>query len=459
MSRLPSTRYKAISWAMFPAVLFAWASTVRAQSHLDSMRSGETSVESVRSAYMGGRNKEAVVLADQAISQMASTEATGPVVAELHFWRGASLRRLARHEEALVALDTAHRLGLRIPELHLERALSRRVLKQEHQAEQDYQEAERLLPPDDERRFRFAERWKQESKEEPTFQLSVTPQLGYDSNIFGLEKDAPLVSGNLKEESLYYGLVLAAKYFIVRSDTQLLALEYRNQARAYAQERDFNYTDNVFSGIARQPFLEWADIEVRGSLGEAFSDGEGHLRTTRTVAPAILFHFSPAVQARLWGDWTDADYYVSDIPNEQDRDGVITRAGLVFGMDLGGGWSVAPHVGIAEYDTDGADYDHRDWVVGVALTTAQYVGCVFAPSVSYTRAEYGNLNSVVGFAEKREDRIWRFALTVTVRELEKVIGYAPSITIAFMDHSSNLAPYVYKRWEPRIEMTVVALSF
>lgn len=459
MNRISTTRYKALFGTMFAIVLFASTNTVSAQSHVDSMRSGETSVESVRSAYAGGRNKEAVVLADQVLSEMASTESSGTVLAELHFWRGASLRRLDRHEEALVALDTAHRLGLRIPELHLERALSRRALKQEQRAEQDYQEAERLLPADDERRFRFAERWKKEMKEEPNFQLSITPQLGYDSNIFGLEKDAPLVDPDLKEKSLYYGLVLAAKYFIVRNDTQLLAFEYRNQARAYAEERDFNYTDNVFTGIARQPFLEWADIEVRAALGEAFSAGEGHLRTTRTVAPAILFHFSPALQARLWGDWTDADYYVSGIPSEQDRDGVITRVGLVFGVDLGGGWSFAPHLGFAKYDADGADYDHRDWVAGVALTTAEYVGCVFSPSVSYTRAEYDNLNSVVGFAEKREDRIWRFALTVTVRELEKVIGYAPSITIAFLDHSSNLDPYDFKRWEPRIEMTVVALSF
>jgi len=194
-------------------------------------------------------------------------------------------------------------------------------------------------------------------------------------------------------------------------------------------------------------------------LSEAFSDGEGHLRTTRTVAPAFLLHFSPALQARLWGDWTDADYYVSDIPPEQDRDGVISRAGLVFGVDLGGGWSIAPHVGVATYDADGDDYDHRDWVAGLALTTPEFLGCVFSPLVSYTQAEYDHPNSVVGFAEKRHDRIWRFALTVTIRELEKLIGYAPSVTIAFLDHSSNLDSYDYQRWEPRIEMTMVAVSF
>jgi hypothetical protein len=128
-------------------------------------------------------------------------------------------------------------------------------------------------------------------------------------------------------------------------------------------------------------------------------------------------------------------------------------------LDLGRGWSLAPHIGVAEYDADGDDYDHRDWVAGLALTTGQYIGCVFSPSVSHTRAEYDHENSVVGFAEKREDRIWRFAVSVTVRELESVIGYAPSLTIAFLDHGSNLDPYDYKRWEPRIEMTIVAMSF
>ena len=450
-----------IAWmlALMIGLLAATQQVAFAQGHLDATRAGENSLESVRAAYTSSRNKEAVLLADAAISRMGSEGQAGMGLAELHFWRGASLRRLERFEEALIALDTSQRLGLRVPELYLERALSRRSLKQDQEAEQDYTEAERLLPLDDERRFRFAERWKSVNKAEPAFQLAVTPQLGYDSNIFGLEKDAPLIDGTAEEQSLYYGLVLGLKYFVHRSDTQILAVEYRNQLRAYSEDQELNYTDNIVSVLGRQPFLEWTDLEVRVFWGEAFSDGEGHLRTTRTVAPAFLFTFSPTLQARLWGDWTDADYYATDIPPEQDRDGTILRAGIVFGVDLGGGWSLAPHVGVAKYDSDGDDYDHQDWVVGLALTTPEFIGCVFSPLVSYTRAEYDHLNSVVGFTEERNDRIWRFALTVTLREVEKLIGYAPSITIAFLDHSSNSDPYDYKRLEPRIEMTMVALSF
>jgi tetratricopeptide (TPR) repeat protein len=434
-------------------------STASAQVLLDASKGEDSSVESIRAAYTAGRNKEAVLLADQAISQLANAEPPTNLLAELHFWRGASLRRMERFDEAVIALNTSQRLGLRIPELHLERALTRRALKQEQDAEQDYQEAERLLPPDDERRFRFAERWNSVPKTEPTFQITVTPQLGFDSNIFGLQQDAPLVDDNVEEESFYYGLVFGAKYFIHRSESQILAIDYRNQLRAYAEDRELNYSESVIGVLGRQPFLEWADIEVRASLGDAVSDGEGHLRTTRTVAPALLFHFSPVLQARLWGDWTDADYYLSDLPAEQDRDGVITRVGVVFGMDLGAGWSIAPHLSLSEYDADGDDYDHRALAVGLALTTGEYIGCVFSPAVSYTRADYEHENSVVGFSEKRADRILRVALSINLRGLEKVIGYAPSVTVTFVDHSSNLDTFDYERFEPRVEMTMVAMSF
>lgn len=434
--------------------LMAWGQ----KSHR-SLSSGEASLEPVRAAYQAGRNREVVLLADQAIAELSGAAASGKVLSELHFWRGASLRRLERHDEALIALDTSHRMGLRIPELYLERALIRRALKQDQEAEADYQEAERLLPLDDERRLSFAEHWKRKAQQTPLFQLTLTPQVGFDSNIMGLEKDAPLADGDAEENSPYYGLVFGLKYFLVRNEAQLLALEYRNQMRAFVDDSELNYTDNLISGVGRQPFLDGADLEFRATLGEAISDGEGHLRTTRTIAPAVLLELSLALYARLWGDWTDADYYISGLPTEQDRDGTIVRGGVVFGIDLGAGWSVAPHLGVAEYDTDGVDFDHVDLVVGLALSTREYVGCVFSPSISYTRADYDHANSVSGFTEKREDRIWRLALTVTFRGIEKLIGYAPSVTISYLDHASSIGAYDYSRWEPRVEMTIVAMTF
>jgi len=233
MNHTSLNRHGGLRAAAIVVALVTASQAASAQVHLDSTKRAEPSLEAVRTAYTSGRDKEAILQADQAISRLAGAGGGGIELAELHFWRGASLRRLERQDEAVIALDTSHRLGLRVPELYLERALSRRSLKQDQEAERDYQEAERILPPDDERRFRFAERWKSVMKAEPAFQLTLTPQLGYDSNIFGLEKDAPIINGNAEEQSLYYGLVLGMKYFLHRSDTQVLALEYRNQLRAY----------------------------------------------------------------------------------------------------------------------------------------------------------------------------------------------------------------------------------
>jgi tetratricopeptide (TPR) repeat protein len=417
------------------------------------------SLDIVRSEYRAGRDLEAVLAADQALVSALGSETSSVIVGEFHFWRGASLRRLGRLEEAKVALGTARRMGFSLPELHLELALTMRALKQDQEAEDAYREAERRLPTDDERRFHFAERWKQVSKEEPAFQLSVAPQVGFDSNIVGLAEDAPVAAGDIEEASAFAGLVVSAKYLLHRSDRQILSLDYRNQLRAYSEESDYNYTDNVFSVTGRQPLLEGADLEVRAFLGEAFTEGDGHLRTSRTVAPAILVTISSRVQARIWGDWTNVDYYTSDIPSEQDRDGIVWRGGLVLGWDAGGGWSPALHASYASYDTDGPDYDHNEWAVGFVLTTPEFAGVVVTPSITYMEASYDNLNSVVGFSEIRDDETLSVTITIALRGLEREIGYAPAVAIVFMDQASTIEAFDYSRWEPRVEVGVLAYSF
>ena len=418
-----------------------------------------SSLETVRSAYLAGRDLDTVLAADEALAIATRSEAAGSVVAELHFWRGAALRRLGRLPEARVALDAARTLGLGIPELHLELALTKRALKQDEDAEREFREAERRLPENDERHFRFAERWKEVSKAEPNFQLTIAPQVGYDSNIVGLDEDAPLQGGDVEEASFFAGLLLSAKYFLHRSDRQILALDYRNVMRAYSEESDFNYTDNLLTATGRQPLLEGADLEIRGSLGEAFTEGDGHLRTSRTVAPAVLMTLSSKVQARLWGDWTSVDYYTPDLPPEQDRDGVVWRGGLVVGWDLGSGWSLAAHMSFATYDTDGSDYDHDEWTLGIVVTTPEIAGVILNPSVSYTGANYDNPDSTVGFTDTREDEILRVSITIALRGLEREIGYAPSITFVFTDQSSTIDAYDYARFEPRVEVGVLAYSF
>ena len=335
-------------------------------------------VESTRLAYLEGRYQEAVLLVDRALA----AESTLPgVVPELHFWRGAALRKLERPEEALVALETARKGGFSGPELALERAHALKALGRDQEADRAYQEADRLLEEEPERRLRFSEEWRRTHEKEPDFRLTLTPQLGYDSNIVGLDKDAPLAEGDLERDSFYYGIVLAAKYYLLKSDERVLLIEARSLERSYADEPDLGYTDNMLSILGRYPLGESFAFEARGGLGEAYVRGEGHARTVRTAGPALIYRLGDLWQIRLFGDWSDTDYYDADIPAEQDRDGVLQRGGLALGLDLGEGWSVGPVATLGKYGADGDGFDSRDWTLAVALTTGKYLGCVLSSSL------------------------------------------------------------------------------
>lgn len=419
----------------------------------------DPSVDSVRLAYTEGKDTETVLLADRALSEIPSTDGRTAITRELHFWRGAALRRLGRSHEALIALEAAGRHGLRTPELHLERALILRALGQEEDARRAYQEAERLLQEDPERLKWFEGRWRLEGKDAPRLQFWITPQLGYDSNVVGLDKDAPLANGDLERESTFTGGTLLARYFLIQNENQRLSIDYRNEARAYLDEPDLDYTDNYLSALGRYPVWRGVDLELRTSLGEAFSREEGHLRTLRIVAPSVLFNLADAVPVRLWADWTDADYYDDTVRDEYDRDGVYRRGGVAFGIGLGAGWSLGPAIYLTDFAAEGDDYDYTAWTASLSMTAAPYFGCVFSASVGYTWADYANENSLVGFTEKREDRILTLSLTITLRGLEGLLNYAPSLTIAYSDHGSNIDQYDYDRWEPRVEVGILALSF
>lgn len=416
---------------------------------------GDTPGESVRSAYLAGRDREAVLLADRALADPSSADRA---LSEIHFWRGAALRRLGRNDEAAVALDAAGRHGLRTPELHVERALALRATGQDEEARRAYQEAERLLQDDPERLFRFQDRWRLEGKEAPKFQLWVTPQMGYDSNVVALDKDAPLVQGDVDRESPFAGGVILANYFLLQEEERHLSLDYRLEARAYTDEPDLDYTDNLLSATGRIPIAWGVAFELRGSLGESFSSEEGHLRTLRIAAPSLLFNVA-GLPVRLWSDWTDADYYDTTSRDEYDRDGLYRRAGAVVGVPLGAGWSLSPGVYLTDFAAEGDDYDYASWTAHLSITSAPMLGIVISPRVDYTWADYENPNSLVNFTEEREDRILAVAVTLTFRSLEGLFRYAPSVTVAFTDHSSNIGQYDYERWEPRIEVGILTLAF
>lgn len=415
-------------------------------------------VRAVRTAYKDGRDQEVLLLADRALLAMARDGDLAMRAPELHFWRGAALRRLGRYDEAVVALDLAITLGFRGPEVHLERGLAHRGLGRRQEADRDYQEAERLLPEDPEMRERLLHRWKWDGKDQARLQVLASPQLGFDTNIVGLDERTPLVQDDVDFDSPYAGAFLEAKYFPILNDRQLLWIGYQNLVRYYTDEPDVSFTDNVATLVGRQPLFEDFDLEARASLEEAFLREDGHFRTQRTVGPAALWRPVRPLHLRLWADWTDADYY-APVPAEQDRDGQIVRGGLRLTLDLGRGWSAAPFVSLNRYDAEGSDYESRGWEAGLSVTPAELGGIRLVASLAYGRQDYENPNSLTGFAEKRSDRPLSASLVVTLRMLEGVLGYAPTLSVAYMRHRSTIDNFDYDRWTPQIELGIAALSF
>jgi len=436
------------------AALPCWAQANLAPPDTDPV----SALEAVRSAYTAGRDGDVLLLADRALLEVTKAGGVSLRVAELHFWRGAALRRLGRTEEALVALDQAKALGFRDPELYLERSLTQKSLGNSQEADQERQEGERLLPEDLERRERLNHRWQQEAKDRTRFQLWFSPQVGYDSNLIGLSEDTPLLQGDVDFDSYFVGAYMDARYFLVRNQNQILRLNYQAIAREYPEARDVSYIDNVVSLLGRQPLLDYVDIEARAALEEAFLRDNGHFRTQRSLGPSFLIHPLRDFQVRLWADWTEASYYVS-VPNEQDRDGTIGRGGVSFGLDLGRNWSLAPYATYNRYNAEGSDYDSHGWEVGLTLTPEEVLGLLVVPSISYGQQDYENLNSFANFEKKREDRPFRATVTVTIRALERLIGYTPTLSVSYVRHKSNVDAFDYSRWAPYFELGINVLSF
>ena len=128
-------------------------------------------LQAIRSAYKEGRDTDVLLAADRALLETARVGGSGVRVGEIHFWRGAALRRMGRTEEALVAFDQAKALGFQEPELYLERSLTQRSLGQVEEAEKEWQEGERFMPEDLERWERLSLRRQKEERERSRLQL------------------------------------------------------------------------------------------------------------------------------------------------------------------------------------------------------------------------------------------------------------------------------------------------
>jgi len=440
------------------ALAFALAPTSPAFTQDERAPEGIPTLESVRRAYIEGRDKDVLVMVERVLVDVSPIGDLEMKAAELYFWKGSSLRRLGRHEEALIALDHAKKLGYVGAELYIERSLTNKTLGKPTESTQDFQEAERRIPENTEDRELYLKHWKWDATEQPRFQLWIAPQAGWDSNVIGLDPGTPLLQGKPNFDSYYAGAYLDTKFFLVQNERQLVWVEYQFLGREYPEAQDVSFLDNVFSLAARQPLSSTVDLEVRGSWEEAFLRQTGHFRTQRTIGPALLLKPLEDVQARIWGDWTDASYY-EDVPAPQDRDGTFARVGALVVVDLGRSWSIGPSASVHRSRTSGSDYDYSGWEIAVQGTTPEFSGFRIVASVSYGQDDYRNPNSLTDFTVKRTDRILGTTLTITFKQIEKWLGYAPSVSVGYVRHDSNIAEFAYDHWTPQLEISLGVLSF
>jgi hypothetical protein len=228
--------------------------------------------------------------------------------------------------------------------------------------------------------------------------------------------------------------------------------------REYPESEDVSFLDQVISIAGRQPLYSNLDLEVRASFEEAFLRSTGEFRTQRAIGPAFLFQATRDVQVRLWGDWTDASYYES-VPDPEKRSGTYSRLGITFAIDLGRAWALGPYGIYNKEKTTGSDYDGKGWEIGVQVTSPEYAGFKATALLGYGEETYSNPNSLTGFLTKRQDRPFTANLTITFKQVEKWVGYAPTISVGFVRHESNLSDFNYTRWTPQIEVSLGVLAF
>jgi hypothetical protein len=443
-----------VVWAMaVVAGSVYWASVALAQE------AGGSSVAEIRRAYAEGRDADAVVLADRVLAGgIAGQEAPR---GEIHFWRGAALRRLKRPDEALVAFQAAERLGYSSPELRLERALALAAAGRGAEAEASMADARSMAQEDRNVLQGLEERWNRRDDGGPKrLEIRIRPEAGFDSNIFSTNDNAILLNDVQGNESPYYGGVFSARYWLIEGDRDRtsLSLEYLGTVRAFSDEPDLSYADNQLSLTSRVPLGRGADFELGLSASDAILTEDRHLRTLKSVQPAFLFAPAEGLQFRLWGDWSLYTSY-QNTPEEQDRDGTIQRVGVSATVDVGGGWYLSPFVSYAAYDAEGSDFVSSGWEPGLALSTPEFLGVQAAIRGSLAFVSFDNSNSLTGFTEKREDRRTTVTLTIRLPALERLAGYAPGLTVSFQDWNSNVEAYDFERWDSRLEVSFLAMTF
>jgi len=128
-------------------------------------------------------------------------------------------------------------------------------------------------------------------------------------------------------------------------------------------------------------------------------------------------------------------------------------------MDLGHGWTIGPSFVVNKYNAQGSDYDSRGWEIAFAVRAPELWGCKASATIDISEQYYTNENSLTNFTEKRTDRPIQITLAIVFKQIERLIGYAPAISVTYVNHYSNIQEFKYHRWSPQIEMGLNVLSF
>ena len=137
----------------------------------------------------------------------------------------------------------------------------------------------------------------------------------------------------------------------------------------------------------------------------------------------------------------------------------IARVGLTLAIDLGAGWMAGPSLSYSQGNAQGDDYDFRGWAVALQVSTPELSGFKVVVLVSYGEDNYDNPNSLLGFTEERVDQPFAAKVTITFKQIEKWLGYAPTVSVGYVRHDSNITQFDYSRWTPEIEVSLGVLSF
>lgn len=120
---------------------------------------------------------------------------------------------------------------------------------------------------------------------------------------------------------------------------------------------------------------------------------------------------------------------------------------------------MGPYVIVNKYNAKGSDYDSRGWDLGLTLRPEELLGFKLSATIDVSEQNYTNPNSLANFVEKRNDRPVQITIAILFKQIERVIGYAPALSVSYVNHYSNIQEFKYNRWSPQIEMGVNVLSF